>query len=237
MMKQSLTQITETCDEYEVYERLLSLDGMDILELGCGTADITRQIATHGNERTVTATEVDRIQHEKNLLIDDLPNVTFVFAGSEAIPSGDKAFDIVLMFKSLHHVPLELMGQALSEVHRVLKPGGLAYISEPVFQGDFNKILRLFHDEGAVREAAFNTIKDAVDRKLFTLQAEVFFNVPLLFEDFDQFDRCVINVTHSDHQLSPELYQEVKDRFTLKMQPDGAKFLVPIRVDLLRKPN
>ena len=65
----------------------------------------------------------------------------------------------------------------------------------------------------------------------------VFFNVPLLFEDFDQFDRCVINVTHSDHQLSPELYQEVKDEFTLKMQPDGVKFLLPIRVDLLRKPN
>jgi ubiquinone/menaquinone biosynthesis C-methylase UbiE len=237
MMKQPSTQITETCAEYEIYERLLSLDGMDILELGCGTADITRQIATRGSKRTITATEVDGTQHEKNLLIDDLPNVTFVLAGSEAIPFGDGAFDIVFMFKSLHHVPLKLMGQALNEVHRVLKPGGLVYISEPVFQGDFNEILRLFHDEEAVREAAFNTIKDAVDKKLFTLQEEVFFNVPLLFEDFDQFDRCIINVTHSDHQLSPELYQEVKDRFALKMQPDGAKFLMPIRVDLLRKPN
>ena len=57
-MKQSSTQITETCAEYEIYERLSSLDGMDILELGCGTADITRQIATHGNKRKITATEV-----------------------------------------------------------------------------------------------------------------------------------------------------------------------------------
>jgi ubiquinone/menaquinone biosynthesis C-methylase UbiE len=237
MTKQSLTQITETCAEYEVYERLLSLDGMDILELGCGTADLTRQIATHGNGRRITATEVDCIQHEKNLLIDDLPNVTFVLAGSEAIPSEDETFDIVFMFKSLHHVPLELMEQALNEVHRVLRPGGLAYISEPVFHGDFNDILRLFHDEEAVREAAFNTIKNAADKNLFTLQEEVFFNVPLLFEDFDQFDRLIINVTHNDHQLSPELYQKVKDEFALKMQPDGAKFLMPIRVDLLRKPN
>ena len=236
-MTQPLTPITKTCAEHEVYERLLSLDGMDILELGCGTAELTRQIATHGNGRRITATEVDGIQHEKNLLIDDLPNVTFVLARSEAIPFGDEAFDIVLMFKSLHHVPLELMGQALNEVHRVLRPDGLAYISEPVFEGDFNEILRLFHDEEAVREAAFNTVKDAVDNELFTLQKEVFFNVPLLFEDFDQFDRCVINVTHNDHQLSPELYQEVKDGFALKMQPDGAKFLMPIRVDLLRKPR
>ena len=237
MMKQPLTQITETCAEHEVYERLLSLDGMDILELGCGTADITRQIAAHGNDRRIIATEVDRIQHEKNLLIDDLPNVTFVLAGSEAIPSEDNAFDIVFMFKSLHHVPLELMEQALSEVHRVLKPDGLAYISEPLFQGDFNDILRLFHDEEAVREAAFNTIRDVVDKKLFTLQEEVLFNVPLPFEDFEQFDRLVINVTHSDRRLSPDLYQKVKDEFALKMQPDGAKFLLPIRVDLLRKPN
>jgi ubiquinone/menaquinone biosynthesis C-methylase UbiE len=234
-MKQSSIQITETCAEHEVYERLLALDGMDILELGCGTADITRQIATNGNNRRITATEVDRIQHEKNLLIDDLPNVEFVLAGSEAIPSDDETFDVVFLFKSLHHVPLELMEQALNEVHRVLKPGGLAYISEPLFQGDFNDILRLFHDEETVREAAFNTIKGVVNKKLFALQEEVFFNVPLLFEDFDQFDRLIINVTHNDHQLSPELYQKIRNEFALKMQPDGAKFLMPIRVDLLRK--
>ena len=61
------------------------------------------------------------------------------------------------------------------------------------------------------------------------------FNVPImLFEGFRPDgavpDRlALINVTHNDHQLSPELYQKVKDGFALKMQPDGARFLMPIR--------
>ena len=52
-----------------------------------------------------------------------------------------------------------------------------------------------------------------------------------------EFGTTVINVTHNDHQLSPELYQKVKDGFSLKIQPDGARYLMPIRVDLLCKPN
>jgi 2-methylisocitrate lyase-like PEP mutase family enzyme len=66
------------------------------------------------------------------------------------------------MFKSLHHVPVPLMDQALAEIRRVLKPGGLAYISEPVFAGEFNEVLRLFHDESIVRREAFSAIERAV---------------------------------------------------------------------------
>ena len=80
----------------------------------------------------------------------------FDLAGAQQIPLDDGSVDIVLMFKSLHHVPLELMEASLQEINRVLKPGGLAYISEPVFSGDFNDILRLFNNEKKVREAAFS---------------------------------------------------------------------------------
>ncbi len=139
----------------DVYKRLLPLDNKHILELGCGTAQKTRDIATTGVNRRITALEVDRIAHQKNLQIRDLPNVNFVLAGAQDIPLEDESVDIVLMFKSLHHVPVDLMEVSLSEIWRVLKPGGLAYISEPVYSGNFNEILSLFNDEKEVREAAF----------------------------------------------------------------------------------
>ena len=57
----------------------------------------------------------------------------------------------------------------MAEIHRVLKPDGLAYISEPVFAGEFNEIIRLFHDELAVREAAFAAVGRAVATGRFEL--------------------------------------------------------------------
>lgn len=49
-MKIATDQINVNCQEVEVYNRLLSLDNKHILELGCGSAEITRNIASAGNE-------------------------------------------------------------------------------------------------------------------------------------------------------------------------------------------
>lgn len=234
-MKIASEKIDVNCPEPEIYNRLLSLDNKHILELGCGSAQITRDIATSGTKRKITAFEVDEIAYEKNLQIKDLPNVTFGLSGAQEIPLQDESVDVVFMFKSLHHVPLQLMDASMQEIRRVLKPGGLAYISEPVFAGDFNEILRLFHDEQKVREAAFNTVKKAVDDGLFTLVEEIFFNSPMMFENFAEFENNIIKATHSNHVLDEKLYNTVKQRFEQYIGDDGAHFLMPIRVDLLQK--
>jgi ubiquinone/menaquinone biosynthesis C-methylase UbiE len=234
-MKIATQAIDVNCPESEIYNRLLPLDNSHILELGCGSAEITREIATSGVNRKITALEVDAIAHQKNLQITDLNNVSFVLSGAQEIPLDDESVDVVLMFKSLHHVPLELMTVSMYEIRRVLKPGGLLYISEPVFAGDFNEILRLFHDEQKVREAAFHTLKKTVDDGLFSLVEETFFNSPMRFESFAEFENNTINATHSDHQLDASLYEQVKQRFEQHLGADGAHFLMPIRVDLLQK--
>jgi hypothetical protein len=129
------------------------------------------------------------------------------------------------------------MGGAMREISRVLKSGGLAYISEPVFAGAFNEILRLFHDERRVREAAFNAVKKAVEAGLFELAEEVFFNSPSTFENFADFENKVLKATHTHHHLSDEIYALVKRRFEAHLGDEGARFLMPIRVDLLRRPR
>ena len=235
-MKLATEQIDVNCPESEIYNDLLTLDGKYILELGCGSAEITRNIATSGADRKITALEVDEIAHEKNLQITDLPNVTFALSGAQEIPLEDESVDVVFMFKSLHHVPLELMEASMHEIRRVLKPGGLAYISEPVFAGDFNEILRLFHDEKKVREAAFYAVEKAVDEGLFDLVEETFFNSPMIFENFAEFENNTIKATHSSHKIDEKLYALVKQRFEQHIGDDGAHFLMPIRVDLLQCP-
>ena len=236
-MKISNPNIDLVCDERAIYEHLLPLENADILELGCGRAEKTLAIAKDGKVRTIVALEVDKIQHAENLRCNAPANVSFQLGGAQAIPAADCSFDVVFMFKSLHHVPLERMDAAMAEIHRVLKPGGLAYISEPVFAGEFNEIIRLFHDEQAVREAAFAAVGRAIAAGSFELANQAFFAAPVHFETFAQFENNVLNVTHTRHHLDETLYRQVRQKFMRHMTPTGVNFDMPIRVDLLRKPG
>ena len=132
-------------------------------------------------------------------------------------------------------IPAELMDSVFSEIRRVLKPGGVAYISEPVFAGDFNEVMKLFHDERAVREAAFAAEQRAVSSGCLELVEQKFFLQPMHFENFGQFEEQVLKVTHTEHRLSAETYEQVRAKFNGFMAADGATFHMPIRVDLFRK--
>lgn len=227
---------TTLVNEVQLMLDALPLDGARVLELGCGRAEKTRALAETGRATEILALEVDALQHAKNLQIADLPNVRFAHGGAEAIPADDASFDIVILFKSLHHVPVMHMDAALDEIARVLKPGGLAWISEPVYAGALNEIMRLFHDEKRVREEAFAALCRAVERGPLCLKAERFFNTRSHFDSFEQFDARMIRVTHSDHQLSPELYRKVEAKFAAQTTPHGVTFINPQRLDLLQKP-
>ena len=222
------------CEEQTVIDSL-PLNDARILELGCGRAGQTRLLAQRPGVRSVLALEVDALQHAKNLALSDLPTVRFALGAAEAIPAPDASVDGVFLFKSLHHVPAALMDQAFAEIDRVLVPGGFVYVSEPVFDGAYNDVLRLFHDEQAVRTAAFHAIERAVASARFTLLSETFFRARVHFPDFAAFERNVINVTHTDHRLSASVLAEVRSRFDAHLTEDGAQFAAPMRVDILKK--
>lgn len=221
-------------DELEWLDSMVGLDQQLIIELGCGAATLARQLLVRFQRCHLTALEVDERQHAKNLLAPQ-QRLRFVQAGAQAIPFESASFDLVLMLKSLHHVPLHLMDCALSEVHRVLRPGGLLYVSEPVFAGPLNEVMRLFHDEEQVRAAALQAMRHAVTSGRWVEQVEVCFEMPVHYRDFADFEQRMIAVTYADHRLDDATLQQVRARFAPHMGPDGADFVRPMRVNLLRK--
>lgn len=224
--------------DFEQIAQWLPLEQSRLLELGCGAAFTTRRLAESFPVREIIAMEVDRIQHEKNLLIPDLPNVTFVFGGAQEIALPDASVDAVIMLKSLHHVPVEHMDDAFSEIARVLRPGGLAYISEPVYAGAFNDILRLFNDEKHVREAAFEATRRAAEGGRLKLEQEIHIFTTTRFDGFEEFERRILGATHSSFDIDEALFEEVRRRFMPHVGRDGiAEFLQPLRIDLLRRPQ
>lgn len=215
---------------------LVHFDGATVVELGCGKAEQTLRLARLFPGATLLAFEVDATQHGINIVSTPPPNVEFRYGGAEEIALDDASVDVVLMFKSLHHVPLAKLDCALAEIRRILKPGGLAYLSEPVFAGALNEINRIFHDEERVRLAAFAAVQRAVDAGVLELVAERFIRIERAFSDFADFERKVLNVTYNDNHLTPAQYDEVRTRFAAHLTPNGARFDVPMRIDLLRRP-
>ena len=230
------TGLAESSDQQLMAEKL-NMNNSHVLELGCGTAFVTRKLAEAYPSAHITAAEVDRIQHDKNLQIDDLPNVDFILAGMQDIPLPNGSIDLVIMLKSLHHVPTELLLQGFQEIHRVLKKNGRVYISEPVFDGAFNEILKMFNNEEQVRKSAFEAIKQEVDSDRFDLVEEIHFLSRSQFDDFKAFEARILNATHSEFNVSAELHQAVMDKFNQhSAATDGSRvFLNPMRVDILAK--
>lgn len=222
-------------DEFTLLQSLVDLaQRPDIIELGCGAAQLSRQLLERCPGCRVTGLEVDQRQHARNLQ-QPHQRLQFVLAGAQAIPFEAERFDLALMLKSLHHVPPDQMDQALSEVHRVLRPKGLMYVSEPVFAGAFNEVMRLFHDEQRVRAAALRAVQQAVASGAWKPEAEIFFETPLHLRDFAEFQQRMIGVSFVDHRLEAATLQAVRERFESHMTADGAHFVRPMRVNLLRK--
>ena len=91
------------------------LPGARLLEIGAGEGIALRElVARYG----VTATATTLIA---------APGSDFVTATAAALPFADNSFDVVLGIHSLTWEPNQQ--QALAEVHRVLRPGGRAFIN------------------------------------------------------------------------------------------------------------
>jgi SAM-dependent methyltransferase len=228
-------QLPRMSDELDVLASRVPLAGLAVVEAGCGNARLVRALLARHPDCQVTALETDAVQHAKNLARPQ-PGLTFLAAGAQAMPLADAAFDLALMLKSLHHVPLDAMDAALAEVARVLRPGGWFYVSEPIYGGALNEVVRLFNDEGLVRPAA----QAALDRALaqtpwWTHEADIRFAQPVHFRDFEAFEQRMLYPSFADHHVDAALVERVRAAFRPHLGADGAHFARPMHVRLMRR--
>jgi SAM-dependent methyltransferase len=221
-------------DELDLLGELVPLAGQDVVELGCGAAQLARALLARYPDSRVTGVEIDERQHAKNLATPQA-GLRFIAGVAEAIPLPDASFDLALMLKSLHHVPLASMSQALHEVARVLRPGGHLYVSEPVYGGAFNELVRLFNDEGVTRAAAQAAVNAALQSGQWEQVAQRRFDVPVRFADFADFEQRMMRPTFADHRIDDGKLAAVRMVFEPHMGSDGAHFARPMHVRLLRR--
>ena len=221
-------------DELDVLAALVPLDDRDIVELGCGAAQLARALLCRYPGSRVVGLEVDERQHAKNLQAPQA-GLRFALGGAEAIALPDASFDLALMLKSLHHVPMAAMARALAEVARVLRPPGRLYVSEPIYGGALNDVIRLFNDEGVVRAAAQSALDAALRSGAWVQEAERRFAVAVHFRDFADFEQRMMRPTYAEHHIDDAKLAEVRRVFEPHCGADGAHFVRPMHVRLLRR--
>ena len=104
--------------------------GGEILEIGCGGGVGGGLILDHFKPAQLYLSDLDlkMVRRARAYADKNLSNVHLCQADATDLPFGNQKFDAVFGFGFLHHVPR--WRTSLSEVVRILKPGGVYYLLE-----------------------------------------------------------------------------------------------------------
>jgi ubiquinone/menaquinone biosynthesis C-methylase UbiE len=218
----------------DVLLEVLDLAGKRVLDVGCGPGGNVRLMAGAGAK--VTGLECGALPLAKAKGTAPASDEDYVEGVGEDMPFDDSTFDVVVFSKSLHHVPMDNLEKALGECARVLAPGGVVYIAEPLAEGSSYELGRLLDDEKVVRAAALKALKNA-GRVGLTETQEITYNNISTRKDFEFFRNAKILVDADMKDMILGMEDTLRTEFErLGRKTDaGYQFDQPMRVNLFQK--
>lgn len=125
-----------------VIKRSGILEGMKVLEVGCGSGAYTPFVARAvGRQGAVTALDIQAgmLKQLRSKLSkpdhQDLQNTALCQASAHQLPFADRSFDLAYMIAVLQEIPDR--ETALGEIMRVLKPGAILAVTEALTDPDY----------------------------------------------------------------------------------------------------
>lgn len=122
--------------EHRLHKQVVARLALDrpaaVLDVGCGTGTLTRQIydalPAEAPRRVCGVDAAEAMIAVANKKAGARPGLAFAAALAEELPYPDASFDRVLSTFFFHHLNVDLKIQSLAEIWRVLRPGGQAAI-------------------------------------------------------------------------------------------------------------
>ncbi|MBA3807991.1 MAG: class I SAM-dependent methyltransferase [Solirubrobacterales bacterium] len=102
--------------------------GRRVLDAGCGTG-YGMQILKEGGAARVLGVDISEAAVARALELNADDHVDARHGDLRALPFADDEFDTIVCFEAIEHI--DKQGQAISELRRVLRPGGILAISSP----------------------------------------------------------------------------------------------------------
>jgi SAM-dependent methyltransferase len=104
--------------------------GADVLEYGCAKGDRSLRLAPVAKSIVgIDISDVAVAQGNAAAQAAGFTNTKFLVMNAEAMSFPDESFDVVFGCGIVHHLDVE---RALTDVRRVLRPGGVAIFTEPL---------------------------------------------------------------------------------------------------------
>ena len=100
--------------------------GMTVLEIGCGTGYLTKELARISAPVTAIDVSMELLRAARDAVRS--PHVKFSLSNAYALPFSDRTFNAIIGSSALHHLDVN---KALREFYRVLRPGGALVFAEP----------------------------------------------------------------------------------------------------------
>src|SRR4030042_1911615 len=100
--------------------------GMRVLEIGCGTGELTKMFQNNNSRILSIDVSFDLIGIAKRKVKRD--KVTFLLQDASNLGFAENSFDTIIGSSVLHHLEVD---KALKEFYRVLRPGGSIFLTEP----------------------------------------------------------------------------------------------------------
>jgi SAM-dependent methyltransferase len=223
----------ELTTDLQVLEQLVALDGRDVLDVGCGGGALVRGLVARG------ARAVGLEISEQQLGDAGATGIgRFVVGRAEDLPLDDDSLDVVLFMRSLHHVPESSMLPALVDARRVLRPGGVVYVAEPLAEGDYFELVRIVDDETDVRAAAQRALAECEQAGLERMRT-LEYEVGAVTAGIDTLRRRIVDVNPERTAVFDAHEDELIEAFArLGDEREGGRwFTQPMRADLLRAPE
>jgi ubiquinone/menaquinone biosynthesis C-methylase UbiE len=229
----------ERASNRDILLRTVDFAGKEVVDIGCGDSRLARLIADEGQAQSVTGIECSPRQLAKANALPTHPKVTVLDAVAQALPLADASVDVAVFFNSLHHLPQQAMVQGLAEASRVLRPGGVVYISEPVAAGSFFTVCKPVDDETEVRAQAQAAIAAACAGGLgLHKSADIVYLHQVKMPSFEAFRDRIVSANADRDAIFAQNDQALRALFTQVGQPlDDGGFLFdqPGHVCLLHK--
>jgi SAM-dependent methyltransferase len=140
-----------------------------VLEIGCGAGGMLGPLQRYG---TVHGLDID---HEYVAFCRQRGFERVLAGSGYGLPFADGSFDLVALFDTVEHIPDDV--RALAEVARVLRPGGIVFVSAPAYQWLWSQNDRIAHHH---RRYTRGRLRRALQAAGLTPRRTTYFNALLL---------------------------------------------------------